>query len=70
MCASWRRDAGTLSFSVNDGPPLLALSGFPKGEALLPFVYVVDRGDRVSFATAYVCVHLAAEREQTEMLVS
>ena len=48
-------DAGTLSFSVNDGPPLLALSGFPKGEALLPWALLsVAEGDRVSFASAYV----------------
>lgn len=47
-------DAGTLSYSVNDGPPLLALSGFPKGVALLPWASLMYPGDRVSFASAYV----------------
>ena len=49
-------DAGTLSYSVNHGPPLLALSGFPKGEALLPSAAMLHPGDRVSFATAYMRV--------------
>ena len=48
-------DAGTLSYSINYGPSLLALSGFPKGEALLPWALLnVAEGDRVSFASAYV----------------
>ena len=54
-------------YSVNDGPLLVALSGFPKGETLLPWAMLADRDDRVSFATAYY-VDLAAEWKQTETL--
>ena len=47
-------DEGTLSFIINDGPRLLALRGFPRGAALLPWV-MLEGGDRVSFAPPYVC---------------
>ena len=52
-------DEGTLSYCVNDGPPLLALSGekrLPPGAELLPYAELMCRDDRVSFACAYLCV--------------
>jgi len=41
-------DAGTLSFALNGGAPSLAVTGFPKGAALRPWVRIRDRVDRVS----------------------
>ena len=41
-------DTGTLSFSINGAPPLVALSGFPRGTQLRQWTFVVDRGDLVS----------------------
>ena len=41
-------DAGVLSFSINGGPPLAALSGFPRGTQLRQWSFVCDKGDRVT----------------------
>ena len=47
-------DEGTLSYIINDGPPLLALRGFPRGAALRPWAELMSTDDRVSFAPAHV----------------
>ena len=39
--------AGCLAFCVNGGPELPALSGFPSGAGMRPFVSLQRRGDRV-----------------------
>lgn len=40
-------DAGTLSFRVDGGPVLPAVSGFPSGAAMRPWARVVDHGDLI-----------------------
>lgn len=48
-------DAGTLSFQINDGPPILALSGFPQGAALRPHASLFfSTLDKVTFVRGYL----------------
>ena len=47
-------DAGSLAFSVNGGPRLHALSGFPKGAAMRLGVCLRWHGDRVTLVSAYI----------------
>ena len=48
-------EEGTLSFRINDGPPLPALSGFPRGASMRACVWLWgDVGDRVSLVRPYL----------------
>jgi hypothetical protein len=48
-------DTGTLSFRINGGPPILALSGFPRGAALRAWVSLfAEEPDRVSLVRPYL----------------
>lgn len=44
------REAGVLAFSVNGGPPLTALTGFPRGAALRPWALLGYPGDAVTIS--------------------
>ena len=47
-------DAGTLAYSVDGEPPRHALSGFPPGAALRPWVRCFRRCDTLSLARPYM----------------
>lgn len=47
-------NAGTLGFRINDGPPLNALGGFPRGAVLHPYAGRILGTDRVSFEAPYL----------------
>ena len=42
------REAGVLAYSINDGPPLTALTGFPKDAAVRPWALLGHVGDEVT----------------------
>ena len=43
------REAGILAYSINGGPALTALSGFPSGAALRPWARAERRGSSIAF---------------------
>ena len=47
-------EGGNLSFRVNDGPVVVAVSGFPRGAPLRPWAKMYYAGDTVRFSRAYV----------------
>ena len=44
---------GALFFSINDGPPVLAVAGFPPDQPLRPWVVLNTMNHRVAFTRGY-----------------
>ena len=47
-------DEGTLSYRIDGGPEMLALSGFPEAAELRPWARLLQPHDRVSFVRPYM----------------